>query len=530
MKTTGTCSFVADGTYSMPKGSQGGADRNLSMSKSKDSDESLTNLPDVPPSNLEVEGELLGRGFESEPGSNHWECMADVEPRWFYSVDNQRVFLAQKTITAEGETPNYLTVANWLQQHRIPVKAAYLVSLVDNVPRDQSSAPIVAVLKRLWIEREARALTKSGAPATQLVEQLQALLEKDRPSQFNWVSPLQEEAILTQPPPRKWLLRRHGDGILPMGKTGFLVAAGGAGKTFSLCSLAISIASGIPWFGAFDVMEPGKVLLALGEEDEAEVHRRLFWIAEHMELDRKTRVNVARNIVPMPLAGKDCSLTESDGRGNVSRTKNHANLLARLREMGAWSLIVFDPLTRFGGVGVESDNAIATRFVQALEAFTALDGAPAVICAHHVNKAGKLGNGSINATRGVSGITDGARFSFRLEPDGRDYAMLVDDKSNYSALFDDILLIRDRQHGGILRAATEREAFEARERSKRKQLTDEDLERDILRALQQGKARTMRILQMRMTSKPRRARLIQALQSLMEQGAIVEDDGWERKV
>src|SRR5262245_66496357 len=80
------------------------------------------------------------------------------------------------------------------------------------------------------------------------------------------------------PRDREWLLkdsRANGRGVLPAGKVGGLIAAGGIGKTMVLTQLALAVAGGFRWLDTFDVT-PGRVLLVLGEEDEEEARRRTY--------------------------------------------------------------------------------------------------------------------------------------------------------------------------------------------------------------------------------------------------------------
>jgi AAA domain len=71
--------------------------------------------------------------------------------------------------------------------------------------------------------------------------------------------------------PRTWLV----EGLWPADAYGVLGAEDKAGKTFALLDLAVSVATGSPWFNAFPCPTPGPVTLFLGEGGAAAMLRRL---------------------------------------------------------------------------------------------------------------------------------------------------------------------------------------------------------------------------------------------------------------
>src|SRR5262249_22451694 len=94
---------------------------------------------------------------------------------------------------------------------------------------------------------------------------------------------LTREGLRASPPPRQYMLRdaKNGNGVFVQGKVGLLASPGGSGKTWALNQLAISMATGVSWFGdgGWAPVKAGRVLLALAEEDRAEVERRLHYSA-----------------------------------------------------------------------------------------------------------------------------------------------------------------------------------------------------------------------------------------------------------
>lgn len=274
-----------------------------------------------------------------------------------------------------------------------------------------------------------------------------------------------------KPPPRRWLLQRPAApeeesaqprGFLPLGKVGMLAAAGGAGKTMALAQLAVSVATGRDWLGHYTVPAEfrGPVLLALGEEDDEEVQRRLYDIREGLKLSPGEKEELKRKLKILPLAGHAVQLVSAQGRDKKpEETPVFRELRQLLEGEGVdWRLLVLDPLSRWAGPETETDNFAATRFVAAVESLSQVRGNPTVLLAHHTTKAARRGldAGEATAARGASALTDGVRWVANLlKPEGSSLPHLSLVKSNYTAPAPDVVL--KRGEGGVLRALTRQE-------------------------------------------------------------------------
>ncbi len=272
----------------------------------------------------------------------------------------------------------------------------------------------------------------------------------------------------TKPPKRRWLLRRNDKGVFPLGKVGILAAAGGVGKTMAVVQLALAVATGTKkWMGAFDVAAEGvgRVLLALGEEDEAEMHRRLYHAARAMNLSPVERASALDRIEIMPLQGEMVALTQTEEDGREAETEAAKTFREELTDGAEWRLIVLDPLSRFAGPDVEKDNAAATRFITTVESFCKLPGSPTVLVVHHSAQAARGKDSdrtdASHVARGATGITDGARWVASMQAERlknvdehlRHLANFDVYKNNYAAPSDGpIDLRRDLENGGALRA------------------------------------------------------------------------------
>src|SRR5207253_3042031 len=92
-------------------------------------------------------------------------------------------------------------------------------------------------------------------------------------------------------------------------------------------------------------------------------------------------------------------------------------LKAAMDDERPYALVVLDPLSRFAGTDVETDNAAATRFVQVLESFTSAEfGNPSIIISAHERKAMKEDDpDSADPMRGSSALKDAFRWVARLQ-------------------------------------------------------------------------------------------------------------------
>jgi len=264
------------------------------------------------------------------------------------------------------------------------------------------------------------------------------------------------------PPKRDWFLRDARTpklrGVLPRGKTGQIIAAGGGSKTMAVVQLAVAVATGGKWLGAFEVCKAGRALLVLGEEDAAEAQRRIHSAA----MASRGPTPLEGSIVVLPLAGLVCPMLELDGFGNLVGTPFLAWLRTYVKS-GNFDLVVIDPLSRFAGPNAETDNAAATRFVSELESLTWENG-PVVLNAHHTNKGSRGKDATVDASsgRGSSAFVDGARWQCALsverlrfedqEASERLGEVVTFDvtKSNYAQRPDPVTLRRNGDHGGAL--------------------------------------------------------------------------------
>lgn len=275
------------------------------------------------------------------------------------------------------------------------------------------------------------------------------------------------------PPARVWLATdKERRGALSRAVVAILASAGGVGKTFALCELAILVAAGSTdadhqrlWLDNLRV-NGGRVLFIAGEESADELRRRLHAVTDRLlaaraEFPQGLLDMVRRRLVVVPSAGMtDLPLLEADGGGNLHPSHRHAEIVAALKAGDEpFALVIVDPLARWAAGEIDRDNAAACAVISALEAFIpagARDGGPGpcVLVAHHTSKAGRTGEIGDGASkiRGASALTDNARWAALLEAGEADDEVSFEVvKSNYGLKPRFKLARGDR---GVLRGAT----------------------------------------------------------------------------
>lgn len=468
----------------------------------------------VPPNALDAEAAVLSACLLKP---DVIESVATLTTQDFFNESNGLIWSAILELHSSGRPVDTVMVGELLRDREQLGRVggnAYLAQICDSTPAVSNVAAhaelVVQAARRRAFISECQRLSAEGygeVPPDWLSSSVRALADASGDQTSKGVinsawEPLPDDWLMVPPEPRTWLLQHptrdgeacppgQGDGLLPLGRAGLLSSSGGTGKTMILAQLAISVALGLPWLDHFHVAPDAahkRVLLALAEEKRDEAHRRMWDAAELLRLTEAQRIQVARLVMPLGLAGKPVSLVAPSADGTCIEETNELRDLRRRLEsvryrrcrkcrrstaadlcpcgepatpMIGWSLIVIDPLARWAGADTESDNAAATRFVQACESLSDAPGNPSVIVAHHSSKDSRK-NDTVDS-RGVTGITDGFRWGATLRSN-KQGVFFVQSKSNYSPpMHEELHLVRCR--GGVMRAKTAEE--QAEEQAKR---------------------------------------------------------------
>ena len=242
---------------------------------------------------------------------------------------------------------------------------------------------------------------------TRGLEQSQPIQGVERSPQEGYSLVAASDLLSASPKPREYVI----DQFLPKKIVAGLFAPGGSGKSMLTLTTAISVASGIPLFGMFGVLKPGRVVMISGEDDVEEIHRRLHRMTE--TLSESQKMLVGQNLHILDLADRFELFTVKPSYGEAEMT-DVPQAIARVIEgkIGDACLIIVDPASRFRG-GEENLAADTTRFVQALQYLR--DRLQATIwLVHHVNKGARVNGANQNNARGSSALIDGLRLGYEL--------------------------------------------------------------------------------------------------------------------
>jgi RecA-family ATPase len=219
----------------------------------------------------------------------------------------------------------------------------------------------------------------------------------------------------SKPPDREYLL----EDVLPCAVAGAIVAPGGTGKSQWMLQLAASVATGESLCGVWRVAHQGQVLCLMAEDDEFELHRRVWDTLHALPVEVQDRAR--RNLFVRSLVGENNKLTERLLPGEVAEAPLVRRLRVTLKQFKNLKLVVIDPASRFRG-GEENNAMDVTRFVEVIEALVKETGAT-ILVVHHTNKTSASNiDSSQNDSRGSSAFVDGVRFVMVLKRMSRDEA------------------------------------------------------------------------------------------------------------
>jgi hypothetical protein len=167
-------------------------------------------------------------------------------------------------------------------------------------------------------------------------------------------------------PTPKYLVRP----VIAEGEYGMFAAEFKAGKTWAMADLAVSTASGTPWFGIFDVETPGPVLLFAGEGGPRKIARRFRAVCRSRGVDPAT--------LPIRVCMRVPHLTSEAAMALV------ADEIERHQPV----LVIVDPLYLAARGARGSDLYEMGAHLEAIQVICQRHGC-ALLISHHWNKTGE---------------------------------------------------------------------------------------------------------------------------------------------
>lgn len=156
-----------------------------------------------------------------------------------------------------------------------------------------------------------------------------------------------------QIPPLRWIMQSY----LPAGDVTLLAGPGGVGKSLLAVTLAIVVASG-QGCGPFPPPEERRVVLMLsGEDDVAELERRVAAVCRAMQLDQAA---LAPYLLMVPTRAVPL-LVKDRKSGRIGHTALYRNVFQTVRRLQV-GLLIADPATRlargFDDAGSDDQDAL----------------------------------------------------------------------------------------------------------------------------------------------------------------------------
>jgi len=256
----------------------------------------------------------------------------------------------------------------------------------------------------------------------------------------------------TPPPPRAWLVsyqddvdgdgdaerKRRKRGFIARGEMHLLVGEGGVGKGHVVCQLATALAAAAPLrldgealggsfpfpsvlgFDVHSLQDDEKILLLVGEDDEHEMHARIYAAARAEKLSDQGAARVAERVRWRSYRGTSDHLIDLSDDQTAKHSDEMVELLRYIDEEGPFALVVVDPYSRFIAIE-ENANTLQHQAAAALEAITTTRGRPAVLLVGHVGKPDKderrgARTMSQHDARGASAVVNAVRVCHAMAP------------------------------------------------------------------------------------------------------------------
>ena len=334
---------------------------------------SLAANDETPTWNLEAERSVLGAILIDN--DVYAEAISIVQPQHFFRDAHQRTLRGMMRLADKHAPLDLVALKEELEKTGDLEKVggpAYLASLVDGVPRSTNAGYYAQVVKdKADLRRVIAALSHAieSAPKKSLPEIVAGLdslvresAARSTVSTLRIVDETELSSITTGP--------AVIPGVISTG-INFLVGAPGAGKTTLAYTIAVSVATGLPWNG-IDIELPGRVVFIAGEgAGAAETRLRAAKINAGLDPDQPIGVQVIPQAVQL-----------------FDRGTAYAELRRYLHDDPA-ALVIIDTFSLMVG-GADENNA--AEMTEAIDAARQL-GCP-IAFNHHTDKSNKAERGS----------------------------------------------------------------------------------------------------------------------------------------
>lgn len=341
--------------------------------------------PKPPPSDVEAESRLLGAMLlPSTMAPDIAEVKGRVDGSDFYSPKNRALFAAICSLDDRDEVPGPVIVAHELAPLGPDgMTAEELTVLVAGAPFPAQALQDAQIIREMACRRrvlaEMSALRKVADDGDleclpEIIGRLNELRAAVRGDPALLIEDVADIAARVSSTVTRYLARP----VWPGDAYGVLAAEKKVGKTWLVLALAVAVASGRAWLGAYPIECPGPVLLFLGEGGPRKMMRRLRAICDAEDLRLED--------LPIRLCHSAPQLTSVAHLGEIRQE------VKRRRP----ALVVVDPLYLSAG-GAKSADLYAMGVVLTGIQAICQEGAAALVVVTHWNKTGE-GHGSHRMT------------------------------------------------------------------------------------------------------------------------------------
>ncbi len=240
------------------------------------------------------------------------------------------------------------------------------------------------------------------------LKDIEAYRAKQEP-EIVWDSPLAIGDLLRRKPqPRRELVRNR----IQLGRGGLVTGLGGSSKTRFLYHLGIGAAvERLPW--DWEIATPGKSLLVLTEDTQADVHDVLYAMVSGLRLSDAQMDQVAASLHVYPLAGRDLKLLARDERGALAKTPNYHTLEEKILQIGGVVFVAIDPALSVTE-GDELDQNDQRTLGKLADDLAVRTGATCLIASHATKGSQHTEELASHNSRGGGAITDAVRMEYAL--------------------------------------------------------------------------------------------------------------------
>ncbi|MGI9504039.1 MAG: AAA family ATPase, partial [Geminicoccaceae bacterium] len=404
----------------------------------------------TPPSNIDSEQALLGSILCNN--KNYRLIEGIVKAEHFYEPVHRRIYQRMAGMIEWGRGADFITMKREFDEDDALKQvngADYLNKMTIAAELVLSPQDYAIEVRDLAIKRALIAIgtdsaniandPKGNETGADLLISLEHKIEtlKESHGLLSDLSAMKAaELAEADPAEREWLI----DDWLPVGCVTSFYGDGGVGKSLAALQASIAIANGTEFYGMQTIQAP--VLGFFCEDDQAELHRRLYNCCEGMDVD----IAKLTNLHWSSRCGASSNLLATIGPdGALVKTPTYMALRKLAMQLKA-RVLVLDNISHLFA-GNENDRAEVTQFINLMNDLALAINGSVLLLGHTAKAEGSEYSGSTSWNNAVRSRWLLSKPKPDDEDDDEDVAnarILTKAKSNYTRTGDEILIEWER--------------------------------------------------------------------------------------